>query len=777
MNTHTSLDSYSGVTLEAWLDDIESMLFDNNETNLVGVDRQQFLRELLIRPRFRPDTLNSTVRLANLWLQAGDLNQALRIADIDGERALASLPADERSEAMIDFGFWRISAIAEHLHSSAPSEDRVGMLADALHAMENRLTSLPLEEQHERAWQRLADLAYEHDQFECTRRCAIARHSWQLAQTGRAAYRAHDQATLALRLGHSLRAEGRAEAANQAAAEAFDALAKAAPGQDIDYRDWLNLGRSLLKLRPDLLEPLTERVLTLLPTALSPGLRRVVQVLLARLKARVLFEAGEIDGALTWGRGGRYGLSQDDDDSFSAEYMDWLLAAQRFPEAAQLAYDSIDCERKESANHACRLALQQLEFDATSPDKVDAYWHLALANAATHENTQWICGNEAPDKFHVYHLRRAQELAAVSSSLDQGAFSAAVAALQAHQLLQDGRDYPAALALLDLATGHPAHANSKNVESLWRCRMRLYGAVHATQMPFVPCTSAGWNYDVAVSLEHNLRSLLPDDAPWPKEGVEAIGAQYYELGLAQFEAFFSGQEGRFMDAHTHAYSMLCNNLAIFYYWKIDDPEEIVARAIPLHERGIATSPFSEHYNGILNCMLNADDKPGLIAAAESLWQFAEDHGYSRHDPIFYMGAVAYALHQLDRGLEIGIWLQRLDQWWNDLDADEKDERAVSYISAKTIALGNFMKWNTEDALPRLNALLPQILATRDPDTIRLAGCGLESAGRVREAMEMYRKAIALTRRGDELQDLIRDKCLTGIEDCKQKLKPRWQFWG
>jgi hypothetical protein len=199
--------------------------------------------------------------------------------------------------------------------------------------------------------------------------------------------------------------------------------------------------------------------------------------------------------------------------------------------------------------------------------------------------------------------------------------------------------------------------------------------------------------------------------------------------------------------------MLCNNLAIKYR-----SQQRYEEAAALHHKGLSSSPFAEHHDGLLWCAICRDDRPGIVTAAEQLWHFTQDYGYSRHCPTDYFPSVALALYQLGRAGEIGIWLERLDQWFEELDADEQREQRRDYLAA-LMSLLDFFSESHGDVVRR-----------------RLA-CAMESCGPIDQAVALHREAIAkLTPDDSEAEHkMARD----GLQRCLKlhsDSKPWWKLW-
>jgi len=482
----------------------------------------------------------------------------------------------------------------------------------------------------------------------------------------------------------------------------------------------------------------------------------------SRLEAKSLALQGRFDEAVSLGRQGRFCLCGDEDDAFSAQMLDWLLAAGQQAEAAHIAFECVDNERVVSAEHACHLAIQQLQ----EPAAHQALWALVLASAALWEDTQWVCGDEDPAQYLQRHLALAGALPALQPTID---------VLQARHLVQSQEDYAQALPLLERTLQNPALASSKNLEQLWLCRIQVHGAEEALALPFIPATAAGWCYNLGVHLDYNLQAQLPEDMDWPEAAVEHLAARYYEAGLARFEAFFATGQGQYRDGDIHVYAMLCNNLAIYYRATVKKYD----LAIATHNKGIAASPFAEHYDGLMRCQQASGNQAGFVEAADRLWHFAAEHGYSRHFPNYYIDGVSNALHDLGRLHEVAIWLQRLEEWWNSLDQDEQAEEEAVFLSALACVLTNLALVQPDDALARLQTALPRFRASKRADLVRIAGLVYENAGQLEQAVQLFQEALTLVQADRDGDDEQHESAQRGIKRCKKQQRAGrnwWQFW-
>jgi len=745
----------SASALEAFLDETEEALEQQLQSGLAPPLIQGKLRSAMQRHQFRADTIERVRRLASLWSRAGEPDAGLQVLDQDGQTVLAAVPGDEYDDTQLTLALTRVEVLSD-------SPARVLPDAEAAYAL---LSSMAHDSQSQDAWSYLCSLTVRMGLFELERRCVDGHHAYQCAQAARLPYRAYDKGCAALRRAHSHAREGAGVPALAAAAEAVQAFQEAGPEQELDPEDWLHLADSLVTLMPQEVATIVERVHALTSATTWPlPLRRDIAVRAARVQARALYQQGALAEALDAARVGRYALSCDDDDAFSALVLDWLLEAGQHSQAAELAFESAFNQRVVSLDHACRVALAQLADTGASSDS-SPYWPLVLAWASTVDATRWVVGQEDPAEFFEAYLRLAREGNVARPAID---------AVQGLYLIDSAHDYAAALPLLESAARDPRLASSQVVPKIWECRIRLYGVERALQMPFVEVACAGWCYHIGVALQYDTREELAPGSDWPKPAVDALAARYYERGAALFEHFFVTGQGLYRDADVHVYSMLCNNLAIHYRLNKSDYHA----AITLHRKGIAASAFAEHYEGVMYCLFLVEDEPGYIEASEQLWQFAAECGYSRHSPARYILDLAQCLHRQERGTEIAVWLQRLEQWWHSLDEDERSEQAGDYWDAMSVAL-YFMGYSQEtDVLARLDAMLLELCAADRPMATRMAANSLSRAGQHERALALYQQAITQTFPPDEWGVAQRTYALRDLAECERQIRasrPWWRF--
>ncbi|NHZ61722.1 hypothetical protein [Massilia genomosp. 1] len=744
----------SASQLDAYLDQTEAALEQQVEAELDPELIGAGLKTALESQHFHADTMGGVRRLFRLWIRARDPAAGLRLLDGDGRAVLAALPGAERPAWQVSAAIWRVEArIAQG--------DR-GAVQAAFEDVLALLVSLPESLAYDRAWAYLEEESAGFGVHAVTRRCAEARNALQRADPERAAYRAWDDAQLAIRQSHSFALEGDATLARQAGERAIGILAGAAPDQDIDHHDWLRAGNALVGVLPDAVAGIVAQVRARIPAATVFFPRRNIDVRIARLEARALHQQGALDQALARLELGRVTLLDDEGDHIGALMLDWLLEAGRHDVAARLAFESVLYERRISAPHAAGAALRA----AADGTPHQPYWHLALACAAMSDATSGVRGNEDQGGYIGRHLALARAGGGAPPAAD---------AVEALWLIASAQDYPRALPLLESAARDPSLMQSSVVFKLIVARIRVHGVQAALAMPFVPASNGLSCYNIGVMLGSELDDALPEDLTVPQQQAKALGARYYQAGLACFEAFVASGQGHPGDGDAHVYSMLCNNLAIHYRYHKSD----AAAALALHHKGIAASPFSEHFEGVMRSHQKLGNDSAVVDSAEHLWHFSADHGYSRHDPTDYVDDAAAALHRLGRDTDIAIWLQRLDDWWAGVGQDERADNQNNYTRALVSVLYYMAQTQPDDAVLRLESVLPSVPGAGSPYTSRIAADTLRSLGQFERSQAMYRDGLRYIKSGDDWHESQRAAILQNLEECKRlqrEAKPWWKLW-
>jgi cellulose synthase operon protein C len=751
----TSLPSpaLKGSALEDFLTEAQEIFNEQTEDeNQTQEQAQAALAARLSQQPCQADTMVGVLQLFRAWRQAGQYEEALRVIAQDGATVLAQSPPDVHAYDALALSFWHLEAL-NHTNDASVCQP-------VWEQTQTQLAAMAPEQQSDDDWQHLAHRATQMGHHEGTRQCQRARYALQLANPTRNTYRAWDHATLALRLGLSHADQGNHTEAQNAGQQAVDALTQAGADQDVNFNDWLYIGDGLSSMAPEQIGTVIQNTRRLVPDDFSMPNRRSIEVKLARLQARALAQQGQLEQALVWARQGYFALIDDpEEDAFGVLLFDWLVQANHLSEAAELAFYCAVYTRPSSGQHACTLA----QHHANTPGS-DPFWNLALASAAT-DKMPWVAGEQEPEAFAKQHLILAEQKAPQHWAL---------ALMRGSMLAETETNLPQALAFHEQAYQSPdCHLSGW---TLWLLRMKVHGPTKALTLPMARVTSAQKCYELSNHIE-DMHEQLPEGTEWPEAAAADMNRRYLEAGLQKFEAFFATGVGNYDDANVHTYSMLCNNLGINRY-----VDEAYDKAISLHEKGIASSPFAEHYASLMNCQRAKGDPTAFIDAADRLWRYANENGYSRHTPQHYIANVCDELEKLNRDKEIPIWLQRLNDWWTVLDDEEKNKVQNVYFHNLTFILEKLARTQAQDALAHIEQVIPQIRNLKNAGALDIAALTFERAKQFPRALELYQEALTFFESTQTNQVSDRTQTEKAIKRCEEQLgirkqsKPKWKFW-
>jgi hypothetical protein len=185
--------------------------------------------------------------------------------------------------------------------------------------------------------------------------------------------------------------------------------------------------------------------------------------------------------------------------------------------------------------------------------------------------------------------------------------------------------------------------------------------------------------------------------------------------------------------------MLCNNLAIIYDFDDDRPGD----ALELHRRGIAASPFAEHYAGAMRCLRHLDDAKGVVEAGDDLWRFGVEYGHGEDGLNKYVADVVWGLYELDRFDEMPLWVERLETWQAQNGGDQNLSRSGL---ATRLNLVVYLAYKSRDRASALwQRIEHQVKDTGDLWIARRAGDALHWLQRRPEAKVFYERSLALNR--------------------------------
>ena len=773
LDTMNQTAALQGDALYALLDQAQELLNNYDEDDSTHISREERVAaatELMGQQSFAPANVLELERVHDFWLfleqpqAANALLQQHRDAAVSGTDDLGTEEAALRlslSDIQSRMGFDPEGArtlLAPTAQAIAQLPEEVDSdnywhgwhwMASQLQAWQAAATGLQLQREQERRNPDLAEDAAYLDAILLARKA-------ELAHKG-----------------------GSSSEAASLAQNAINTLRDAAADQHVDFDRWMTLADHVLPLAPQSLPALLMACEQQLSRQEDPPPSQAVkahrQVRIVRLQAQACAQAGQIEAALQLAPQGHFGLTDDQGCPFSSQYLEWLVQAGRLDEAADLALENTLHARPVVAVTAYHLARQRIDTDPAR----SITWALILAMGGIDEDMRQLLAQEEqaahPPEFYMNMVRAAQPQHPV------------LAAIEGMKWAQK-RKMELALPLLEQSVGqHPEFADTDKLPALWAARFAVLPLEEALARPFPESHGGHWCYAAGVVLddEDDLARLMGGKKKVPSQEVRnPLVVRYYEEGLRRFENFWATGQGRFKDADLHVYSMLCNNLAIKYRFMGRYDE-----AAALHQKGLDSSPFAEHQDGLLWCAIGKDDDAEIVAQAERLWHFSQEYGYGRHEPTTYFSTVALSLYKLDRDDEISIWMERLDQWFNDLDEDEQPDNRRNYLASLMSMLDFFSSTRPELVLPRLRAHQDEVIALRDCYPLRRLACALEAYPELlEESLALHQQAQSYLDKDDDEDE--RRMTAQGVERAQRKIaerdaaasapasgrKPWWKFW-
>lgn len=755
-NAHSNIDMttmpLTGQPLDTLMNRLEADLEESDSS------RESDLAARLRAQPLRADSLDAIARLHTLWMHAGDPAAARAVLDEDGAGVHDAAPPEARPDIRMQLALYRLQ-VARHLGENDAVTEAIGQMHDVLR------TSPTLDaDRYVRA--RILD-TLEFDHAEHALDAIELRHALNRAIAGRATFRAWDEANRQCLRAWALRRLDRDDDARAAAEAAVAAMASAAADQDIDADDWLRIGRAMIEIAPLQFDTIRQAVESRIADwALPP--RREAEVRLARLAARAAHAQGDLAGALARCEMARHSLESDGGDDFIEYELPWLLEAGRFDEAGRRAFfhvyqiESSMLDRVGQIIHA-RLA---------EPTDTSVWWPLCAMRAAGFQPTLERLvelGAEGPDALAARSPTHG-EIFAAFGSLEGDALRYAIADAAREVALRRAPGHPWIARLAAVYDGETGRIDATTQAArllaaaqegemydnrtgfmLTDARIRALGVAAAMKLPPPPLRSGLWSYGYACSIEDRAEEAidaLPAEEQAPvRADLERLKIAAYEQGRACMERFFETGNGHPYDACAHLYSMLCNNLAILYRG-----EERYDEALVLHRNGIAASSFAEHYDGVRYVLACQEKDEEMLEAAEQLWHYAAEYGYSRHEPNWYVRDVVRALYRVDRCNELPIWLERLVGWQREhdqLDGRLPDEALI----ARLVFAAHMSESHPDQASVLYDAARAQADASRDLNVLLRAADAAYELGRQPDAKYFYERVLAGNRHAAEPLDL------------------------
>jgi len=431
------------------------------------------------------------------------------------------------------------------------------------------------------------------------------------------------------------------------------------------------------------------------------------QVLAARWQARAKAAQNQLDAAIEWARCGHFGLHRDSNyNVFGRDLLAWLVEANRMDEAAELALQSLFHNRRTVRDAAFELAWEQTNTDKNPQRR--AVWTLALLWARQiSEIANYAKETNRELKSTDSYLRRLEKIAA------------------SHPAFYMTRDYfrsMNACCLIDInrqkkhwpqldasVLAAPAYASKKMVLMLWCSRFMTCDEKTIRKLPIPEACGGAECFAIAWQLEQATYRYCPKNYWQPHAGLrQELAQKYYETGWLRFAQFYC-DDSAFTDGNRETYALLCNNLGNIY--RRQKRFEI---AIERFEQSAAAYAYAQPHANLMRCFHELKDWKNEIKAAERHWHAVQEHGYqggnNYYNPARYAQQIAHALHQENRGADIQIWIERLNQWWQQRDGDKDEKKTCrgDYLNALAALLSFYSMSHPREAEPLLRAHLTEI---------------------------------------------------------------------
>lgn len=791
-NTNSKTDSdmttmpLMGQPLDTLMNRLEADLEESDSS------RASDLAARLRAQPLRADSLDAIARLHTLWMHAGDPAAARAVLDDDGAAVHDAAPPDARPDIRMQLALYRLQ-VARHLGENDAVTHAIGEMHDVVR------TSPTLDADRFVRARILDTLEYDHAEHALD--AIELRHALNGALADRAAFRAWDEANRQCLRAWALRRLGRDDDARAAAEAAVAAVASAGADQDINADDWLRIGHAMIEIAPLQFDTIRQAVESRIADwALPP--RREAEVRLARLAARAAYAQGDLDGALARCEMARYSLESDGGDDFIEYELPWLLEAGRFDDAGRCAFFHVYQLESSMLDRVGRIIHARL----AEPTDTSVWWPLCAMRAAGFEPTLERLVELGAQERDALAARSPThgEIFAALGSLDGDALRYAVADAAREVALRRAPGHPwiarlaavydgetgridattQAARLLAAAQEGEMHDNRTAI-MLTQARIGALGVAAALKLPLPPSLRSGlWSYVFSARVE-DLAEEAIDALPAAEQApvradLQRLRIAAYEQGRACMERFFETGKGHPYDACAHLYSMLCNNLAILYR-----DEDRYDEALVLHRNGIAASSFAEHYSGVRYVLACQGKDDEMVEAAEQLWHYAAEYGFSRHDPNWYVRDVVRALYRLDRCNELPIWLERLVGWQREhdqVDGSLPDEALI----ARFVFASHMAASHPDQASALYDAARGQADTSSDLDVLIRAADAAYELGRRSDVKYFYERVLAGNRHAAEPLDLMEDVIERRIREADAPASPDsptaapnkrwWKFW-
>jgi len=616
----------------------------------------------------------------------------------------------------------------------------------------------------------------------------------------------------------ALRNDGQAELAREEAVRALAVMASAVPPQVVRAEDWLSLGDAIVEALPRCCDDIVQSV-TAMTRHLAPAQRRETQVRLARLKARSLYAAGDLAGALALRETTTVSLDpcETGQDDFFEYDVPWLIEAGRIDEAGRVVTEYLYL----FANSNSRWDILRPLIRARLADGSDqsAWWPICVMRICAYGGMLFEDAFGDPSVLPVLSPTHARVFAALTGQPDVAKAAPAVFAaarqlasecdpdnpwierfsvlVERNQGLID--DVQAAVRLQDLVDGGMVDGSTLHIYLM--TRLKAFGVLEAVSIAPPIVSSGGDAMRFAIWSNGGTDSVLEPEPVGMEamlqqceEGERAVAAAIWhtmytatlEQGLAHMEHFFSTGEGQRFDASPGCYSLMCNALADVY---CDDRR--YAKSVGVHTKGLQAYVLPQHYPGMQRTVRNisvdvvawrmldeADHarwREIYVSASEALWHEVEQ-GFTGSFPNDWICNTAMQLYYLNRADEIPVWVNRLVDWQEKGAGEEPQHLSGAALYARIMCAQYLSNVPATRGFARslVDELRPQVDVSVNARICLVAGNTYSCLAMYSDAIACFRRSLDFNPRDDA--DSVGDaqSAVENIADCQARMgRGKW----
>jgi len=792
-----------GEALTELFDRAYALLQERADSSITLPERQAAVAELLRQQPLAPSNLRALGYLHDLWLQIDQPFEANAALHQHRAAAMANEGADESTA--FDWELLNLQSrwlINEQNNTPADHSEGIRQLATLMAQMQ---ADPGLSAQESQKW---LDVATRYQAWELIQAHMEWQHGDVPDEDSPVAWREADFHHKLAELDHR---RGNAAGIDTHLQTALKHL-KTDDGE-LSLRDWLHFANRTLRFAPQhvatFIQAATARLCDNPPQDKQPSTaqRRYRLAHLARVQAKAHHAQGEVQQALACAQLGLYLLDQDEDDlQFAAQVMQWHADAGNQDEAAELAVQGLlhECSPGSKwAQNAWVMALHTYHHD-TNPQRLALWWCLLAWAGIDPDTRELLQGDEDGDNRLPPPPHPPEECLAQARQHVPGH---PLADLIDGVHLAHQQQWQAALPLLEKSiTALPQHANCDFLTLLWAARLVVLPIKKALARPLPQSQGARWNCLQGDLLDGNLpkklttlvqesqRQHLP-----PLETIQTklqtLAKRSYETGMQQFEAFFANGRGHYQNAAPHSYAILCHNFALTV--SVKSSKKALDTAIALETKGLAVGHFFlKQRRSQLRFMVqklddnfphNTQDRQALVRTAEAFWHISCEQSDNDYTPPRYFEYVTATLAQLQRHSEVGLWIDRLHQWYEALNEEEQRDHQLGFLQTLVFMLLHVIKFTSpQQARPYLQRHHNTIINLADypqsgPLLIRCAKL-YEELQDIPQALALYGMAEkCLNIPNNEYHKGFLPIAQAGSKRCNKLLrrqtgKPFWKFW-